>query len=181
MLMRRESQAVVHKAAEADLPRNWRPVLLNGFTARGANVSETIAQNVTQAVPFFHVKDMAASLRFYVDSLGFSLKSKWTPDDPNRIRWCWLEAGRGALMLQENIPGHEKTGVPGEGVSVTYMCKDALAIFRSAAAKGLSPKRPFVGNNLWVVSFTDPDGFRVDFQSPTDVAEETEYDPAVHG
>jgi hypothetical protein len=27
----------------------------------------------------------------------------------------------------------------------------------------------------------DPDGYRVDFESPTDVPEETEYDAAVHG
>jgi hypothetical protein len=31
-----------------------------------------------------------------------------------------------------------------------------------------------------VVSFTDPDGFRIDFESLTDAAEETEYDPAMH-
>ena len=34
---------------------------------------------------------------------------------------------------------------------------------------------PFVGNNLWVTSFRDPDGYRIDFESPSDVPEETEY------
>ena len=137
-------------------------------------------ENITQAVPFLHVRDMSASLRFYADSLGFRLKHKWTPDDPGRIRWCWLEAGGGALMLQEVTPPREAAGGSGEGVSISYMCKDALAIYQSATARGLSPKRPFVGNNLWVVSFVDPDGVRVEFASPTDVEEDTEYDPALH-
>jgi lactoylglutathione lyase len=31
--------------------------------------------NVKQAVPFFGVTDMEASLRFYVDGLGFKMKA----------------------------------------------------------------------------------------------------------
>jgi len=34
---------------------------------------------------------------------------------------------------------------------------------------------PFVGNNMWVVSLVDVDGYRLDFESPTDVPEETKY------
>jgi hypothetical protein len=30
-----------------------------------------------------------------------------------------------------------------------------------------------VGNGLWVVSLTDPDGYRLDFESPTDAPEGT--------
>ena len=139
-----------------------------------------LAENLTQAVPFFHVRDMAASLRFYSDSLGFELKLAWTPDAPDQIRWCRLEAGSAALMLQEYVTGHEPKGELGSGVSVCFMCRDALRIYRDAMAIGLSPARPFVGNMLWVVSFRDPDGYKIDFESPTDVPEDTEYDPNVH-
>jgi hypothetical protein len=31
---------------------------------------------------------------------------------------------------------------------------------------------------MWVTSLTDPDGYHVDFESPTDVAEDTEYSEA---
>lgn len=41
---------------------------------------------------------------------------------------------------------------------------------------GLTPRRPFVGNALWVVDITDPDGYRLEFESPTDMPEETEYE-----
>jgi len=36
--------------------------------------------NVKQAVPFFGVSNMEASLRFYVDGLGFKMKHSWIPD-----------------------------------------------------------------------------------------------------
>jgi hypothetical protein len=35
-----------------------------------------------------------------------------------------------------------------------------------------------VGNGLWVVSFTDPDGYRIEFSSPTDAPEESELEEA---
>ena len=83
-------------------------------------------------------------------------------------------------MLQEfRTEGHNSwkpNGKTGEGVSICFLCEDALATYREASARGIKARRnPFVGNALWVVSFSDPDGYRVDFESPTDVPEETEY------
>jgi hypothetical protein len=46
-------------------------------------------------------------------------------------------------------------------------------VYHAALARGLTPSRPFVGNGLWVVSLTDPDGYRLDFESPTDAPEGT--------
>lgn len=42
--------------------------------------------NVIAVVPFFWVTDMLRSLHFYIEGLGFTLKNKWTPDDPDKIR-----------------------------------------------------------------------------------------------
>lgn len=137
--------------------------------------------NVRQAVPFFNVKDIAASLRFYVDGLAFTITRQWKPD--GRIRWCWLERDNVAVMLQEywndGQPGGWPAGVLGQGISICFVCADAIAVYHDAQARGLNPSRPFVGNNMWVTSFTDPDGYRLDFESPTDVPEDTVYsDPA---
>jgi lactoylglutathione lyase len=129
--------------------------------------------SVKQSVPFFMVTDMQASLRFYVDGLGFTKTLEWTPADT--IEWCWLEHGGAALMLQEYRPGLQPDGPRGLGVSVCFMCDDAIAIYRETKARGLSvAKTPFVGNGLWVVEFADPDGYRVMFESPTDAPEESE-------
>ena len=136
--------------------------------------------NVQQAVPFFMVSSMEASLRFYVDGLGFEMTKKWTPDGDGRIRWCWLEVGNAALMLQEYHKDHHPNsgrpnGTLGTGVSICFICKDALAIYKEVTARGIAVKRPFVGNAMWVTTVEDPDGYRLEFESFTDVPEETVY------
>jgi lactoylglutathione lyase len=134
-------------------------------------------ENVQQAVPFFWVSNMEASLRFYVEGLGFALKYQWV--DEGKLRWCWLQIGDAALMLQEYRPEGLKAaqirGKFGNGVSIAFSCKDALAIYREVTARGIQTQEPFVGNRLWVVGVTDPDGYRMEFASPTDVPEETKY------
>lgn len=133
--------------------------------------------NVRQAVPFFGVADIEASLRFYINGLGFKMTNQWAPE--GRIRWCWLELGDAAVMLQEywkdGKPGGAPAGPLGQGVSTCFMCADAIAIYHDAIGRGLAASRPFVGNHLWVTSLTDPDGYRLEFESPTDVPEGTVF------
>ncbi len=133
--------------------------------------------NVKQAVPFFMVSNLEASLRYYVDGLGFEMTNKWI--DEGKLRWCWLQRGGAALMLQEfKKEGHHAwvtEGKLGVGVSIYFICEDALAIYREVTSRGIQASRPFVGNGMWVTSLSDPDGYRIEFESYTDVPEETEY------
>jgi catechol 2,3-dioxygenase-like lactoylglutathione lyase family enzyme len=136
--------------------------------------------NVQQAVPFFGVTSMEASLRFYVDGLGFAVTKKWTPDGDGKIRWCWLELDAAALMLQEFRKDHHPNsgrtdGKLGVGVSICFTCRDALAIYKEITARGIAAKRPFVGNGMWVTSVQDPDGYKLEFESFTDIPEETVF------
>ncbi|HEX4606165.1 MAG TPA: VOC family protein [Candidatus Angelobacter sp.] len=133
------------------------------------------AVNVQQAVPFLHVINMEASLRFYVDGLGFEMTKKWTPDGDGKIRWCWLQHGNAALMVQEYRKDRVPDGKLGLGVSLCFQCNDALALYREMKARGIDAQRPFVGNAMWVTLANDPDGYRIEFESCTDVAEETVY------
>ena len=125
--------------------------------------------DVTQVVPLFGVSDIDASVRFYVDGLGFAIKKSWLPE--GQLRWCWLEIGQAALMLQTRA-----RAVPApDGMSICFMCADAIALYQLFRSRGIAARRPFVGNGLWVTSVIDPDGYKLDFESPTDVAEDTEY------
>ena len=128
---------------------------------------------------------MESSLRFYVDGLGFTIERQWIPEgdehhpSDGRIRWCWLELGDAAIMLQEFLPQGRPTEPFGTACSVVFHCEDALALYREFKSRGLHARsRPFVGNGLWVVPMTDPDGFRIDFSSPTDAPEESELEEA---
>jgi lactoylglutathione lyase len=133
--------------------------------------------NVQQAVPFFVVSNIEDSLHYYVDGLGFEMTKKWM--DKGKLRWCCLQLGGAALMLQEfhkEEPDPEVHGVKGvEGVSIYFICEDALAIYRQVISRGIQASRPFVGNGMWVTGSSDPDGYKIYFESDTDVPEETVF------
>ena len=133
--------------------------------------------NVERAVPFFWVRDIDASLRFYIGGLGFTKTMEWAPD--GKLQWCWLEVGTAPLMLQEFWRSGPHTNVPtdklGAGVSICFMCKDAIALYEEFRTRGIDAKRPFVGNGSWVTEITDPDGYHLLFESPTDAPEESVY------
>ncbi len=133
--------------------------------------------NVKQAVPFFKVSDMGASIRFYVDGLGCEITQKWERE--GQLRWCWLTLGEAALMLQQ-FPtlGHDSwspSGKVGEGVTIVFICEDALQLYEEFKARGLEATQPFVSNGMWLTSLTDPDGFRLEFESDTDAPEGTRF------
>lgn len=140
--------------------------------------------DLQQAVPFFAVSRMQDSLRFYVDGLGFEITDTW--EDEGTIRWCRLVRGGATLMLQDFRRDGGKTWSPdgrlGLGVSIMFICGDALSAYREFTARGLAPARPFVGNGMWVTSLRDPDGYHIEFESRTDVPEGSTFnDKATDG
>src|SRR5581483_8143391 len=145
-------------------------------------VATVTSVNVKQAVPLFGVTNIESSLRFYVEGLGFKMKNYWIPDRPEdhpdgRIRWCWLELGEAAIMLQEFWSGGRPKETLGTGVNVCFQCEDALALYRGFKSRGIQTRKPpFVANRLWVIPLTDPDGYRLEFSSPTDAPEESELE-----
>ncbi len=133
------------------------------------------SSNIRLAVPFFGVRDMEASLKFYLEILGFAMTNTWTPR--GKIEWCCLQRDDVSLMLQEwrDKEKFDREGPKGKGMSICFQCADALALYHEFRSRGIDLKEPFVGNNMWVIGIMDPDGYRLDFQSPTDLPEETKY------
>ena len=140
--------------------------------------------NLLQAVPVFRVADMDTSLNFYVGGLGFQLINKWEPR--GRIEWCWLQLDGVSIMLQEYKESGPHSAVyrenkKGIGVSINFTCKDAILLYHEFKEKGLEVTEPMVGNGLWEILVTDPDGYRLFFESRTDVPEETKYSDWING
>jgi catechol 2,3-dioxygenase-like lactoylglutathione lyase family enzyme len=137
------------------------------------NTNSQANENLKQVVPFLRVAEMERSVRFYIDGLGFAVKHQWTPE--GKLRWCWLTRGGASLMLQEFIKEGPSApqGKLGEGVSLCFQCEDAVALYREFRSRGIEAAEPFVGNSMWVTVLSDPDGYKLDFESVTDVPEET--------
>ena len=134
-----------------------------------------VEPNLEQAVPFFRVADIAESVRFYVDGLGFRIGPKWVVE--SELRWCWLSRGGVAFMLQQfpsqGHDGWKPSGRAGEGVSICVMCRDSRGLHEELRERGVDASRPHVANGLWVTTVFDPDGFRIDFESPAEVSEDS--------
>jgi len=139
--------------------------------------SSPSSPNIRLAAPFFMVLDMDIFLKFYTEDLGFTMTSRWIPR--GKIEWCLLQRDDGSLMLQQpkDQEKFDQKGLRGNGVSVCFQCADALSLYHEFKSRGIEIDPPFVGNNMWLVCFNDPDGYRLDFESPTDVAEGTKYLP----
>ena len=138
-------------------------------------MEEVHQPNVTGVAALLMVTSMERSLQFYVDGLGFEVKNRWVPD--GHLRWVWMELGTAALMLQEatgDTPERLATaGKLGNGCALYFQCRDAISIYRQAVERGVSGREPQVGNFSWEVFLRDPDGYNINFSSPTDLPEET--------
>lgn len=136
---------------------------------------ESQPENVTGVAALLMVTSMERSLKFYVDGLGFTIQNRWVVE--GQLLWCWMALGSAALMLQEmNDSTRERLAAKGEfgnGSSLYFQCKDAIAIYRQAQARGIAGREPQVGNNSWELFLLDPDGYHINFSSPTDLPEET--------
>jgi len=80
------------------------------------------------------------------------------------------------LRSQEFLPERRPKETLGTGISICILCEDALALYREFKSNGIQTvQRPYVGNRLWVVPLKDPDGYGIDFESPTNAPQESEF------
>ena len=130
---------------------------------------------VNEVVPFLAVTNMERSVAFYVDGLGFTFRHKWV--DQGVLRWCQLQLDGAGVMLQEfPTEGHDSrrfSDNKGEGVTLCFFLDDAIEFYRALISRGIETSEPCVSNSLWMTQMTDPDGYRLLFESPTDVPEGT--------
>jgi len=125
--------------------------------------------SIERVVPFLLVRDMQRSIAFYVGGLGFEIAQAWRP--AGELRWSHPNQDGAGLMLQRHRPGQFDDG-KGAGVTLCFFCDDAVALYHRFRAAGIDAAEPFVGNAMWVTGVTDPDGYRLDFESPADAPEE---------
>jgi catechol 2,3-dioxygenase-like lactoylglutathione lyase family enzyme len=121
------------------------------------------------ARPILNVTDVEASLRFYVNRLGFT--SPWRYDEDGKARVAQVDRQGCALILSDNWP--EKAGkslifvslnVEPETREAAIAALDALRV--ELEAKGVPVKEGSWGYRLLVVD--DPDGNQLFFNYPAE-------------
>ena len=124
--------------------------------------------------PLLQVFDMPTSLRFYRDVLGFAEVSKsGTGDD---VHWAWLRHGDADVMLNtayddgQRPPTPDPARVAAHADTGLFMgCEDLEGAYASLVLAGgegpASRPAPYGMKQLFA---TDPDGYELCFQWPTE-------------
>jgi len=123
------------------------------------------------ARPVLSVKDVDASLRFYVDRLGFTCPWRYAEDD--RVCVAQVERQGCALILSNNWPEKIGKALMFISLNVESPTPEAVAAALDALraeleARGVSVKDGRWGYRLLVVA--DPDGNQLFFNYPNQTA-----------
>ena len=120
------------------------------------------------ARPVLHVTDVEASLRFYVNRLGFT--SPWRDDEDGRASVAQVERQGCALILADHWPEKIGKGLMFISLNVEPEAQVAAldALRAELEAKGVPVKEGSWGYRLLVVD--DPDGNQLFFNYPSETA-----------
>ena len=121
------------------------------------------------ARPVLHVADVEASLRFYIDRLGFTCP--WKHEEDGRVHVAQVERQGCALILADTWP--EKTGKGLMFISMNIEHRGAAIaaldeLRAELEAKGAPVKEGWWGYRLLEVD--DPDGNQLFFNYPAETA-----------
>jgi catechol 2,3-dioxygenase-like lactoylglutathione lyase family enzyme len=123
------------------------------------------------ARPVLHVTDVEASLRFYVNQLGFT--SPWHYDEDGRAHVAQVDRQGCALILADTWPEKIGKGLMFISLNVEPETREAAvaaldALRAELEAKGVPVKEGSWGYRLLVVD--DPDGNQLFFNYPSETA-----------
>jgi len=123
------------------------------------------------ARPVLHVKNVEASLRFYVNQLGFT--SPWRYDEDGRVYVAQVDRQGCALILADSWPEKIGKGLMFISLNVEPQTREAAvaaldALRAELEAKGVPVKDGSWGYRLLVVD--DLDGNQLFFNYPSETA-----------
>ena len=123
------------------------------------------------ARPVLHVKDVEASLRFYVNRLGFT--NSWRHNEDGRADVAEVDRQGCALILADSWPEKIGKGLMFISLNVEPETREAAvaaldALRAELEARGVPVKEGSWGYRLLVVD--DPDGNQLFFNYPSETA-----------
>jgi catechol 2,3-dioxygenase-like lactoylglutathione lyase family enzyme len=122
--------------------------------------------------PLLQVFDMATSLKFYCDVLGFEIVTTDSNTTAPNHNWVWLRLNEMDLMLNtayeydKRPPSPDANRVASHGDAALYFgAPDVDAVYAHLRVKGIHVKEPKVAPyGMKQLYLRDPDGFELCFQ-----------------
>lgn len=123
------------------------------------------------ARPVLHVTDVEASLRFYVEQLGFT--SPWRYDEDGKLRIAQVERQGCALILADMWPEKVGKGLLFISLNVEPPTREAETAAVDGLRVELEAKNVAVKDGWWgyrLLVVDDPDGNQLFFNYPSETA-----------
>ena len=122
---------------------------------------------LSQVVPLLQVSDMARSLAYYCEALGFHVGATWPESGP--IRWAHVRREGVHFMLTVDLGTSDREFIAEKGNGVVlYLVTDRLdALYEELAARGaliVQDVVSFGGRRQFSVG--DADGYMLAFTEP---------------
>ena len=135
--------------------------------------SNTAARNLVSIHPFFIVRDLPASVAYYVDRLGFELEFEGPAGDPYYA--AVSRDGIGIMLkaiVPEVLPCPNHTRHPWARWDAYIYTLDPDALFEELERRGASftKRLSFIDDGLWGFELTDADGYVLAFFCTRDEA-----------
>jgi catechol 2,3-dioxygenase-like lactoylglutathione lyase family enzyme len=121
------------------------------------------------ARPVLHVTDVEASLRFYVDRLGFD--SPWRYDEDGKVYVAQVDRQGCALILADAWPEKIGKGLMFISLNVEPQSREAAVAALDALRAELESKGVLVKEGSWgyrLLVVDDPDGNQLFFNYPSE-------------
>ena len=131
-----------------------------------------MAVDVKGMTPLLQVFDMATSLKFYCDVLGFEIAATDSNTSAPNHNWVWLKLNGTDLMLNtayeedQRPPAPDARRVASHGDTALFFgAPDVDAVYAHLRAKGIDVKEPKVAPyGMKQLYLSDPDGYGLCFQ-----------------
>jgi catechol 2,3-dioxygenase-like lactoylglutathione lyase family enzyme len=123
------------------------------------------------ARPVLHVSNVEASLRFYVEQLGFA--SPWRYEEDGRARVAQVDRQGCALILSDQWPEKVGKGLMFISLNVEPSTREAEVAVLDALRAELESKGVLVKDGSWgyrLLVVDDPDGNQLFFNYPSETA-----------
>ena len=122
--------------------------------------------NLVAISPFFIVKDLPASIAFYVERLGFEVEFQGPPDD---VYYAGVKRDAASIMLKailpEVLPVPNHTRHPWARWDAYIYTMDPDPLFEEFKGRGVTfvKELSFIDDGLWGFEITDADGYVLAF------------------
>jgi len=135
-------------------------------------IGHTMSMDIRGMTPLLQVFDMARSLKFYCDVLGFEIVQTDTNTTAPNHNWVWLRLNNVDLMLNTAYEYDKRPSTPDPRSMAThgdtglfFGAPDVDAVYADLRAKGIDLKEPNVAPyGMKQLYLRDPDGFGLCFQ-----------------